>query len=631
MSGILPGAPDLDAFWDNLLAGRDSIGEIPAERWNWRDYWGDAATEPGRTKVKWGGFIEGAGDFDPAFFGISIPEARMMDPQQRILLLQAWRAIEDAGYAPASLAGSRLGVFVGTADTGYGRLVAQSGAKLEGYSMTGLAPSLGPNRISFFLDVHGPSLAVETACSSSLVAIHRALESMRRGDCDTALAGGINLLLHADSFVGFSRAGMLSPDGRSKTFSAQANGYARGEGAGLIFLKRLADAERDGDRILAVIRASAENHGGHASSLTAPNPKAQAALLRTVYGRAGFDPRTVGYIEAHGTGTALGDPIEVEALTSAFAALSREAQAEYGELPALRCGLGSVKSNIGHLELAAGIAGVLKVLLQFRHGTLVKSLHCDELNPYLKLDGSRFEVVRETRAWTRPADAQGRELPRRAGVSSFGFGGSNAHVVLEEYIAAPARPHAAPHSGRPALIVLSAASAETLVKAAAQLRDWLAQRDAPAHPAHGASLDEIAYTLQVGRSPMEHRLAFAAASIDELARRLDAFCAGRDDDGVHAARVKPHRDTLAILDADDEVRRSLASLALRGKHDSLLKMWVRGLPVAWRELHDGAAPRRIALPGYPFNLARYWVTAAPSGAVPHGLAPVAAEAPRAPA
>ncbi|WP_067339080.1 non-ribosomal peptide synthetase [Stappia indica] len=600
MSGIFPGAPDVASFWQNLVEGRDSISEVPAERWDWRDWWGDPQREPGRTNVKWGGFIgERLAEFDAAFFGISAPEARMIDPQQRLLLTEAWRVMEDAGYAPSHLAGSRTGVFLGTADTGYSRLVAASGSGVEGYSMTGLAPSLGPNRISYFYDFHGPSIAVETACSSALVAVHRAVEAIRSGHCDAAIAGGINALLLPEAFVGFSRAGMLSPDGRSKPFSDAANGYARGEGVGLVFLKPLEAAERDGDDIIAVIRASAENHGGHAASLTAPNPKAQAELLRSAYRAAGFDPRTVGYIEAHGTGTPLGDPIEVEALSAAFADLAREAEGRFGAGAAPSCGIGSVKSNIGHLELAAGIAGLIKVLLQIRHGQMAATLHCDRLNPYLKLEGSPFFVVREVREWPRARDASGRELPRRAGVSSFGFGGSNAHVVLEEHVAAQA---ALPtEAGGPAVLVLSARSEDQLRTMASDLRRYLDETG------DAVSLADVAHTLQVARDAMEHRLAFVASGRTDAIRRLDAFLAGEEMGGLHLGRVRANRAVISVLEGDADLRQAAAGLVSRGRHDELLALWVRGLDVDWTRLPGSAGRRRVRLPGYPFARTRHWV------------------------
>ncbi|QGZ36672.1 non-ribosomal peptide synthetase [Stappia indica] len=600
MSGIFPGAADVASFWQNLVEGRDCISEVPSERWDWRDWWGDPQREPGRTNVKWGGFIgERLAEFDAAFFGISAPEARMIDPQQRLLLTEAWRVMEDAGYAPSRLAGSRTGVFLGTADTGYSRLVAASGSGVEGYSMTGLAPSLGPNRISYFYDFHGPSIAVETACSSALVAVHRAVEAIHSGHCDAAIAGGINALLLPEAFVGFSRAGMLSPDGRSKPFSDAANGYARGEGVGLVFLKPLEAAERDGDDIIAVIRASAENHGGHAASLTAPNPKAQGELLRSAYSAAGFDPRTVGYIEAHGTGTPLGDPIEVEALSAAFADLARDAEGRFGAGVAPSCGIGSVKSNIGHLELAAGIAGLIKVLLQIRHGRMAATLHCDRLNPYLKLEGSPFFVVREAQEWPRARDASGRELPRRAGVSSFGFGGSNAHVVLEEHIAAPVAQPA--DTGTPAVLVLSARSEDQLRTMASDLRRYLDEAG------EAVSLADVAHTLQVARDAMEHRLAFVASGRTDAIRRLGAFLAGEEMGGLHLGRVRANRAVISVLEGDADLRQAAAGLVSRGRHDELLALWVRGLDVDWTQLPGSAGRRRVRLPGYPFARTRHWV------------------------
>ncbi len=608
MSGQFPGAPDIDAFWDVLQEGRNCVTEIPADRWDWRDYWGDPLTEPGKGNVKWGGFISDIGAFDAAFFGITPPEARMMDPQQRLLLTESWRAMEDAGYAPAALAGSRTGVFIGTADMGYSRLVREAGARIEGYSMTGLAPSLGPNRISYYYDLHGPSVAVETACSSALIAVHRAVEAIRAGHCTQALAGGINTLLLPETFVGFNKAGMLSPQGQCKTFSAQADGYARGEGVGLVFLKSLSAAERDGDRILGLIRASAENHGGHAATLTAPNPKAQADLIRDAYRRSGIDPRSVGYIEAHGTGTPLGDPIEVEALTAAFADLDREAETSFGPAPAQVCALGSVKTNIGHLELAAGIAGLIKVLLQMRHGEIARSLHAEDLNPYLKLKGSPFHVAQTAESWPRPRDGQGVSLPRRAGVSSFGFGGTNAHVVVEEYVApeavAPVRT-----SGDAELVILSARSEAQLKEMAEGLKAFVER------PGQTAALWDIACTLQTAREPMEFRLGFMAKTRDEMLERLTAYLAGKESEALHTGRVRANRKANAVLETDAPLREAAAGLAARGRAEDLLTLWVGGLSVDWASVRKGRAGRRIALPGYPFAKTRYWVGEGPSAPV----------------
>ncbi|EPH43452.1 hypothetical protein STRAU_3486 [Streptomyces aurantiacus JA 4570] len=635
MSGSFPQAPDLSAFWDNLYAGRDCITEIPEDRWDWRALAADPSVPEGRKPVRWGGFLDGVDRFDPLFFGISPREARTMDPQQRLLLTHAWQALEDAGYAPSSLAGSDTAVLIGTAPSGYGTLVmgqSEGPGGGDGYAATGVSGSVGPNRVSYLLDLHGPSEPVETACSSSLVALHRGVELLRSGRSSLALVGGVNTIVSPELHIGYSRAGMLSEDGRCKTFSARADGYVRGEGVGVLVLKPLRAARRDGDRILGVIRGTAVNHGGRAHSLTAPNPRAQADLLKDAYRDAGVDPRTVTYVEAHGTGTELGDPVELNGLKSAFGELYEETAGapDRPDTPA-RCGLGSVKSNIGHLELAAGVAGVIKVLLQMRHATLVESLHCADLNPYLDFADGPFEVVRERRPWQRPRDATGREVPRRAGVSSFGFGGVNAHVVIEEYeeftaMGSDGDAHTvARHETAgtpvplPALITLSARTTDQLLARARGLRDHLKAGQVGAE-----RLADLAFTLQVGRDAMEERIATRVASLTELERRLDSFVADPDaHEGWHRGTVS-RRSAASAPAAPDAGR--LAETARRcaaGEYDEALALWVTGHPVDWPRLYAaGPRPSRIALPTYPFADESYW--AGRSGAPNPGTAPAPA-------
>ncbi|MEU8268267.1 SDR family NAD(P)-dependent oxidoreductase [Sphaerisporangium sp. NPDC049002] len=598
MSGSFPQAPDLTAFWDNLREGRDCITEIPEDRWDWRALHDDPENLAGPRPVRWGGFLDAVDRFDPLFFGISPREATAMDPQQRLLLTHVWQALEDAGHAPSSLAGSNTAVLIGTAPSGYGSLLLDGRHTGDGYAATGVSGSIGPNRVSYLLDLHGPSEPVEVACSSSLVAVHRAVELLRSGASDLALAGGVNTIVSPDLHISYSRAGMLSEDGRCKTFSAQADGYVRGEGVGILVLKPLSLAERDGDRIHGVILATAENHGGRAHSLTAPNPQAQADLLTTAYRRAGIDPRTVTYVEAHGTGTELGDPVELGALKSAFAALADETPDSLGE-PAT-CGLGSVKSNIGHLELAAGVAGMIKTLLQMRHGELVESLHCHDLNPYLDFTDSPFQVVRERRPWQRLRDADGAEVPRRAGVSSFGFGGVNAHVVLEEYRGGTHREEPAVDE-TPALVVLSARTGGQL---AAQARNLLAHLDDDrvATP----WLTDLAYTLHTGRDAMEERLATRVSSLAELRQRLAPVAGGAaTPEGWHHGSVPRGAAAAAARDAE----RLAASRRWidAGEYDRVLAHWATGHPVDWERLYAGRPrPRRTGLPTYPFADERYW-------------------------
>jgi rhizoxin synthesis polyketide synthase RhiC len=592
MSGQFPGAADLEEFWANLVNGKDAITEIPPDRWNWQEVWGDPRREPNKTNVRWGGFIRDVTTFDPLFFRISPREAEAMDPQQRLLMMYVWRVIEDAGYRPSSLAGTNTGLFIATGSTHYGAHLDDAGSG-EAFGSTGSIPSIGPNRMSHFLDLHGPSEPVETSCSSSLVAIHRAVLSIQAGECEQAIAGGINSIVAPDDHIAFSKAGMLCEDGRCKTFSDQANGYVRGEGVGMLLLKPLAAAEAAGDHIYGVIRGSVVNHGGRSNSLTAPNPKAQAELLRTAYSQAGIDPRTVGYIEAHGTGTALGDPIEINGLKTAFKSLYEASVTP--EVSGPHCALASVKTNIGHLELAAGVAGIIKLLLQLKYQTLVKSLHCARLNPYIQLQGSPFYILLENRPWPQILDRAGTPLPRRAGVSSFGFGGVNAHIVLEEYSQATVDgPKAVPPS--PQLIVLSAKNETRLAEALVNLRDFLDCRPE-------TQLADLAYTLQVGRDEMEARIAFVATSLEQVRKKLWQITQEQSPiEGCARATSKQQSPAPSP---------SLRGLLLATEADlsRLANHWVSGGVVDWEGLWGQSRPRRISLPTYPFARERCWYQA----------------------
>lgn len=435
MSAQFPMANDVHQLWRNLSEGKDCITVVPKNRWNWQEIYGDPLESPGKTNIKWGGFIDRIGDFDPGFFSITPREAEMMDPQQRLLMLHVWKALENAGYAASTLAGGDTALYIATHDSGYYELFAEAGLATNGAE---IPTSLAPNRMSFFLDLHGASEPIETACSSSLIAIHRGVTALRTGTTGMAVVGGVETIPTPTKHINFSRAGLLSEDGRCKTFSRHANGYVRSEGVGMLVLKRLSDARRDGDFIHCLILATAENHGGRANSLTSPNPRAQAQVIQAAYRQAGVDPRSIGYIEAHGTGTVLGDPIEIDGLKAAFRQLYADpACARTIALPdgAPHCSVGSIKSNIGHAELAAGVAGVLKVLLQLRQKSIVRTLHCDEINPHIDLADSPFELALSARPWKAPVNTDGEQVPRRGGISSFGAGGVNAHVVLEEFAA----------------------------------------------------------------------------------------------------------------------------------------------------------------------------------------------------
>ncbi|WP_341720553.1 amino acid adenylation domain-containing protein [Micromonospora sp. FIMYZ51] len=576
MAGRLPGSADLAEFWAHLLAGDDLVTEVPADRWDWRE-------RPG-SRSRWGGFLSGVDRFDAAFFGISPREAELMDPQQRLLLEVVWSAVEDAGYRPSELAGRRVGVFIGVANADYLEAQRAAGHPPQGHTATGAALSIIPNRVSYLLDLRGPSVAVDTACSGSLIAVHQALAALRDGSCDLAIAGGVNLILSPTVNDVLSQGEMLSPQGRCRAFDSRADGYVRGEGVGVVLLKPGEQAARDGDAVHALIKGAAAGHGGRTTSLTAPNPDAQADLLVEAYRTAGVPPETVGYIEAHGTGTALGDPIETTGLSIAF----RRLYAEQGTGPGPGCVLGSVKSNIGHLEAAAGIAGLFKAVLAVRHGTIPASLHVRELNPYLQLDGGPFEVARQTRAWPRPRDAAGAELPRRAGVSSFGFGGANAHVVLEEARMTETRGE----DDSEQLFVLSARTPQALRDSARRLADHLG--------AHEVAAGDLAYTLQVGREPMAYRLAVVARGVAGLRAELTAHLDGRPS---QVRTGQAGQDAPASAPSPD--------LGALGQH------WVAGGEVDWAHLHRGVARRRVHLPTYPFAGGRHWFAADPAAARLH--------------
>ncbi|HEX8700827.1 MAG TPA: type I polyketide synthase [Myxococcaceae bacterium] len=502
------GADDPERFWELLRAGTDAVREVPRERWNVDDYYDPDPQAPGKMVTRYGTFLDEVDRFDAPFFEISGREAQLMDPQQRLLLQVGWEALESAGLPPDGLKGRAVGVFVGSCLHDYEILAQRRGPeRFEAHSVTGGMSSVLAGRLSHFLGLHGPSLTVDTACSSSLVALHLACQSLRGGESDLALAAGVNLLLAPESMVMLSRLGALSPDGRCKSFDIRANGFARGEGCGVVVLKRLPDALAAEDRIFAVIRGSAVNHDGRSTGLAAPNAQAQKAVITEALGNAGVRPEQVGYIEAHGTGTPLGDPIEVDALKELFT--SRK--------DGSKCGLGSVKTNLGHLEAAAGIAGIIKVALSLQHEAIPPHLHFTELNPRIQLSGSPFSIPTSLQPWKRAS------APRIAGVSSFGLSGTNAHVVMEE---APVREQRPVSAGRPAhLLTLSAKSAASLRELA---RRYAALLKAPG----GAALADIARSTHLGRALLSHRLAVVVEGREEAQEALSAFVEGKPSRAV---------------------------------------------------------------------------------------------------
>ncbi|MEZ5286498.1 MAG: beta-ketoacyl synthase N-terminal-like domain-containing protein [Vicinamibacterales bacterium] len=510
------GVEGTDAFWRLLREGRDATGEVPPDRWaidDWFDADPDAA---GTMASRRGGFLQDIDRFDAAFFGISPREALTMDPQQRLLLEVSWEALEDAAIAPSTLFGTSSGVFVGVCNADhFHRVLARGPSAIDAYVASGNADSVAAGRIAYALGLQGPALAVDTACSSSLVAIHLACRSLRAGESDLALAGGVNIMCTPETSVALSRGHMLAPDGRCKTFDARADGFARAEGCGIVVLKRLGDALRDRDRILALVRGTAVNQDGRSGGLTVPNGPAQEAVIRAALADADVRPDEIDYVEAHGTGTSLGDPIEVRALAGALGA-GRPA-----DRPLL---IGSVKTNIGHLESAAGVAGLIKVALSLQAERLPAHLHFETPNPHITWDAYPVEVTAAGRPWPRG------ERRRLAGVSSFGFSGTNAHVVIEEAVAIDMAPDAPAHVEPHVVCVpLSARSTDALETLARRTTDSLRDRD--------VSLLDAAHTMAVGRSAWSERAAVIAGSTPEALGGLDAVARGERTDGVRRGTV----------------------------------------------------------------------------------------------
>ena len=498
-----------DAFWDNLRNGVDSITQVPASRWDAAELYDPDPSAPGKVATLWGGFIDAVDQFEPQFFGISPREAATMDPQQRLLLEVSWEALENAGYAPDKLAGSKTGVFVGICNHDYAQMLFEGDTSLfDMYVSTGSAHSVASGRIAYILGLHGPAISVDTACSSSLVAIHMAVQSLRSGECQMAIAGGVNAILAPEVTVTLSKANMMASDGRCKAFDEAADGFVRSEGAGIVILKPLSAALAAGDRILAVIRGSAINQDGRSNGLTAPNGPSQVVVIRAALADAGLEPRDISYVETHGTGTSLGDPIEAQALA---AALGKDRPAQQPLL------IGSVKTNVGHLESAAGVAGLIKLILSLQHRQIPPHLHFNRPSSYIAWDELPISVPAAGIPW-EPASGQ-----RIAGLSSFGFSGTNVHMIVEE---APAREREVVETERPLHILTLSARSQTALR---QLAERYAA-DLAAKP--GNALPDICFTANSGRAQHQHRLALVTDSLPQLEETLARYLAGETANNV---------------------------------------------------------------------------------------------------
>jgi acyl transferase domain-containing protein/SAM-dependent methyltransferase len=486
------GAHDEFSLWQILAQGVNTVTEIPGDRWNLDDYYDPDAGKPGKMYTRHGACLRGVDQFDAEFFGVSPREAASIDPQHRLLLETSWEALENAAIAPATLRDSQTGVFVGIGNSDYWRLVYADEERVDAYSALGNSYSVAAGRLAYFFGLHGPAMAIDTACSASLVAVHQACRSLRAGECNLALAAGVNLILSPEANINFCKSRMLAPDGRCKTFDASADGYVRGEGCGVVVLKTLSSAKADGNRILAVIRGSAVNQDGRSGGLTAPNGPAQEAVIREALSDGGIAPREISYLEAHGTGTSLGDPIEVKA---ACAALCQDRPADQP------LALGSIKTNIGHLEAAAGVAGLLKVILALQHKSIPPHLHLTKKNPYIDWDRWPIFVPTTLTPWN-PINGK-----RIAGLSSFGFSGTNAHLIVEE---APEVATPVALTDRPVhILALSARNREGVQQLASALADRI-------EAVTENELADVCFTANAGRAHFPERVAIIGENIQQI-------------------------------------------------------------------------------------------------------------------
>ncbi len=515
------GADNPEIFWQMLRNGVDTVKEIPADRWDIDEYYDSDKDVPGKMYTRYGSFLDKVDEFDPLFFGISPREAASMDPHQRVFLEVSWEALEFAGVAADKLAGSQTGVFVGVSNSDYFRILFSDPEQIGTYSGTGTNNSVVSGRLSYLLGLHGPSMVVDSACSSALVALHLACQSLRTGESNMAITGGVGLMLAPGVNISFSKARMMTPEGHCKTFDAAADGYVRGEGCGVVVLKRLSDAQADGDTILAVIRSSAVNQDGHSNGLTAPNGLAQEAVIREALRKAKLDAADISYVEAHGTGTSLGDPIEVQALGNVLS----EGRAKDKPLK-----IGSVKTNIGHLEATSGIAGLIKLVLSLQHQQIPPHLHLKKLSPHIPWENYPITIPTELTHWQAANDK------RIAGLCAYGFSGTNAHVIVEE---APVKePIQVDVERTQHLLTLSAKNETALKELAERYEQYLTVQPEELFA-------NICYTASNGRSHFPHRLAFPAASVTQAREKLSAFVAGQPAANMVSGKV-PDTDTPEI-------------------------------------------------------------------------------------
>lgn len=591
ISGRFPGAENLEQFWENLRDGEDCVCEIPKEKWDFHKYFSNNKRDKrGKMYSKWGGFIKGVDEFDPMLFKITPNEVWNMDPQQRLFLETVWGTLEDAGYTKESLCrktGKRnVGVFAASMWNEYQiqteDYFREGGSLYNSYSYWGIA-----NRVSYHFNFNGPSISVDTACSSSLAAVKLACESLKRGECSSAIAGGVNLSLHPGKYIKLCQNGFLSSDGKCRSFGEGGDGFVPGEGVCAILLKPLENAKQDGDHIYAVLKGMAENHGGKAKGFTVPNPEMQAELIEDALKNSGITPRTISCIEAHGTGTSLGDPIEIRGLTKAFS--------RYTDACGF-CSIGSLKSNIGHLEAAAGIASIAKVITMMKYRKLVPSLHSEKVNPHISFEETPFYLQHSLSEWEKPV-IEGTEYPRRAGISSFGAGGSNVHMILEEYEEEEVKEE----EKKDTLILLSAAESGCLRENIMNLTAFLKKEpERIKDGTRSTSLKDMAYTLQCGREVMNYKFAVIVQSKEELLNKLEQHLSNKEWEQDYG-----YAKTKKILKDEEQERFEVQFAA--GDYKELKEAWMEGFIIDWEFFYENGKKKchRVSLPIYAFSREKF--------------------------
>ncbi len=590
VSGIYPEAKDLDELWENLCNKKDCIQVIPEERWDYKKYYDPQKGKRGKIYAKWGGFIPDVDKFDASFFNMAPREAELMDPQERMFIETVWHAMEDAGYNKQQLKDKSVGVFASGMYSQYEAFGVEETLKGNPLATTSFLSSIA-NRVSYLCDFHGPSVGLDTACSSSLEAIRLACQNIWEGSCDMAVAGGVNLSIHPSKYLFLCQSTFLSSEGKCRSFGEGGDGYVPGEGVGALILKEYDQAVKEGDHIYGIIKGIATNHGGHTNGYSVPSPVAQSQVIKAALENANIEADTVSCIEAHGTGTALGDPIEIEGIKKGYA--------PDGVIP---CSVGSIKSNVGHLEAAAGVAAVTKVLLEMKHKKLVPSIHSQELNHNIDLEDTRFYIQQEIQDWdsieVMNEDGTVSHV-RRAGISAFGAGGTNVHVVLEDY---QEENFVKEDTLEDRLFILSARDKQALLNQAAILHSYLMKHEEECRE----HISDIAYTLIAGRNVFEERAAFCARTFEELQSKLAQLMV--DEQGMQGIYIGSEFSNEAVFGSDDEEDKEYAnSLIMNRKLDKIAKLWVNGTYFELIKLFEHENRKRVSLPGYPFRNKRCWI------------------------